>query len=248
MPKSQSSASSIENDSVAPIVTMHLWGIPTRTIPIALSRMVSQRRAIAQTHGLRFAKLLGTGSGNTFSIREADPHHWGVLAVWNSEADARVFEHGAIVAAWDKDATERAEFVMRPLSTRGSWSRREPFTPVATAPWDGPVASITRARIRLRKMNTFRRAVPPIVTAVARAPGMRLTTGIGEAPVGLQGTFSIWDSSARLNAFAYETTAHAQAIADTDRVGWYSEELFARFALLRASGTFSHNSMSDVTG
>lgn len=235
-------------DRVAPIVTLHFWGVTNRRIPLALTRMVSQRPSLRRATGLRFAKLLGTGSAGTFSLGRVDPNHWGILAVWNSEADARVFEHGAIVSDWDRDATQRAHFVMRPLASRGRWARQEPFTPVAGAPWDGPVAAITRARLRPATLHKFRQAVPAIAVAAGRAPGLRLSTGIGEAPIGLQGTFSVWDNAACLNAFAYETRAHAQAIADTARIGWYSEELFARFALLRAAGAFGETSLADVTG
>ena len=31
--------------------------------------------------------------------------------------------------------------------------------------------------------------------------------------------------------------AHARVVADTTRLGWYVEELFARFAVLDATGT-----------
>ena len=70
-----------------------------------------------------------------------------------------------------------------------------------------------------------------------QAPGLRLALGIGEAPLGLQGTFSVWDSSAALNAFAYDRAPHAAVVTRTAQEGWYAEELFARLALLSAEGT-----------
>jgi hypothetical protein len=66
--------------------------------------------------------------------------------------------------------------------------------------------------------------------------GLRLAVGIGEAPVGLQGTFSVWESSRALRAFAYGA-AHAEVVRRTATEGWYAEELFARFAVLSAAGT-----------
>jgi hypothetical protein len=68
-------------------------------------------------------------------------------------------------------------------------------------------------------------------------PGLRAAVGIGEAPVGLQGTFSLWDSSAALKDFA-RADAHAAVVARTEPERWYAEELFARFAVTDARGTW----------
>ena len=46
--------------------------------------------------------------------------------------------------------------------------------------------------------------------------GLRLAVGIGEAPVGLQGTFSLWESARALREFAYAGAAH-QAVVGADR-------------------------------
>jgi hypothetical protein len=62
--------------------------------------------------------------------------------------------------------------------------------------------------------------------------------GIGEAPVGLQGTFSIWRDARALSDFAYRAPEHASVIRRTRELGWYAEELFARFAVLDARGTY----------
>ena len=84
---------------------------------------------------------------------------------------------------------------------------------------------------------TFWAAVPPVSADLHESPGLRLALGIGEAPVGLQGTFSVWDSSAALNDFAYARSPHQEVVERTAREGWYAEELFARFAVLSARGT-----------
>ena len=41
--------------------------------------------------------------------------------------------------------------------------------------------------------RTFWASVPPVADALDDSPGLMLRVGIGEAPVGLQGTFSVWD-------------------------------------------------------
>ena len=77
-----------------------------------------------------------------------------------------------------------------------------------------------------------------MTTDLLRSPGMRLAVGIGEAPVGLQGTFSLWESASALTDFAHRGPAHREAIRRTAEIGWYAEELFARFAVVSIEGTY----------
>jgi hypothetical protein len=224
-------------DAVTPVVTVHLWGVPTRRVPGAVRRMVTQRRALQRTDGLTFAKLLGTGSGRTFTPGDADPNHWGVLACWSSAEAATAFEAGSVVRSWDTVAEERLRLVLRPLSAKGSWAGSQPFGDPAERS-EGPVAAITRARLRPHRTLTFWRAVPPVVSELHAAPGLRLAVGVGEAPVGLQGTLSLWDDDAALARFAYSGEAHSEVVRRTASAGWYAEELFARFAVQDVDGTF----------
>jgi hypothetical protein len=55
----------------------------------------------------------------------------------------------------------------------------------------------------------------------------------------LQGTFSLWESGDAIKNFAYKGAAHQKAIADTSTFKWYSEELFARFALRDIRGSIN---------
>jgi lysophospholipid acyltransferase (LPLAT)-like uncharacterized protein len=55
----------------------------------------------------------------------------------------------------------------------------------------------------------------------------------------LQGTFSLWESGAALRDFAYKGAAHQKVIADTHRINWYAEELFARFEVLEIRGSIA---------
>lgn len=230
--------------SVPALVTLHLWGVPRRAVAAALTRMARDRRPLRHTPGLRFGKLLGTGDGRTFTVRDADPRRWGVLATWDSAAAAAAFDDGPVVRAWDRLADERLRVRLRPLASRGHWARRRPFgDPVPTA-YAGTVAAITRARIAPRHLVTFWRAVPPVSADLRAADGLRLAVGIGEAPVGLQGTFSLWDSPDALTAFAYGRAPHLEAVRRTAEVGWYAEELFARFAVLDLDGTFAGRTYS----
>jgi hypothetical protein len=205
------------------------WRIHRRDIPWAILRMGMDRRALKRS-GLDFWKLLGTGSGETFTLRDANPLRWGVLIVGDRIPN---FDH------WDKRAISRKEIVIVPISVNGLWSGRNPFNKVERIDgksWHGPVAAITRARIKWRHNRIFWRSVPPVNIALHAAPGLIRAIGIGEAPIGLQGTFSIWQSPQAIKEFAYASPAHQGAIESTRRIGWYSEEMFARFAITAESG------------
>jgi hypothetical protein len=224
--------------SVPALVTVHVWGVPTRAVAQALLRMALDHRRVQQARGARFAKLLGTGDGRTFTLRDADPRHWALLVAWQSADEARAFERSSTARAWARFADERLRVELRPLASRGMWSRRQPFGDPRPTRYDGPVAAITRARISPRKALTFWRSVPPVSADLHRVSGLRLAVGIGESPVGLQGTFSLWESAAALTEYAYRRAPHLDAVRRTDIERWYAEELFARFAVLDVAGTF----------
>ena len=60
---------------------------------------------------------------------------------------------------------------------------------------------------------------------------------MGEAPVGLQGTLSVWRSAQDLVGFTTRGAAHADVVRRTPLERWYAEELFARFAVVSVTGT-----------
>nr|WP_284290660.1 carotenoid biosynthesis protein [Angustibacter aerolatus] len=113
---------------------------------------------------------------------------------------------------------------MRPIVSRGTWAGREPFGRPVPRRVDGPVASLTRARIRPTRAAAFWRSVPPVSADLHRVDGLRLAVGVGEAPVGLQGTFSLWRDGAALQEFAHGRSAHVDVVRRTPEEGWYAEE------------------------
>lgn len=223
---------------VPALVTVDVWGVPPRAVPAALARMAVDRRAL-RASGARFTRLLGTGSGQTFSARDADLGHWALLATWDSPADAAYAEHSATLRGWGRLADERLRLELRPVASRGRWSGVEPFgRPAPRRPPAGtPVVSLTRARVRPRSWLTFARAVPPVSHDLQQVDGLRAAIGIGEAPVGHQATLSVWRDSEALTAFAHGRAPHREVVERTPREGWYAEELFARFLLERSTGT-----------
>lgn len=198
--------------------------------------MALDRRALRRNRAIKFWKLLGTGKGETFTPRDADPRRWGLL-ITIEETALLTFEESELMKRWKKNSTSQFAATLKAIAVHGKWSGKSPFKlEVAPIDWNGKVVAITRARIKWRKNLIFWRAVPGVTTSLKAAPGLVKAIGIGEAPIGLQGTFSIWEDPKTISYFAYRGEAHKAAIAATAREKWYAEEMFARFALVDARG------------
>lgn len=200
-------------------VTLHVWRVPRRRLGAAWLRI-----AFPPRRDVRFVKFLGTGTG--FQPKTADLTRYAAVTVSDAPVD---------YPAWDGMATERARVDLDPLASRGTWSGRKPFEPTTGAA-DGMVLALTRARIRPTRAIRFYRAVPAVTRELAAAPGLLASFGIGEAPVGWQGTVSVWREEAYLTRFAYRQPEHRAVIARTPADRWYAEELFARFAVRGITG------------
>ncbi|HEU5110779.1 MAG TPA: monooxygenase [Micromonosporaceae bacterium] len=222
--------------AATPVVLLHVWRVPARAVPPALGRLAVDRFRLRREEDVRFGKLLGTGTGYGFGPTDAELTRYAALTVHADDAAARRFAAGPVVAGWDRLARAGARLTLRTISSRGRWSGREPFPTRDGKEHDGPVLALTRARLRPARAVTFWRAVPPVAAALRGAPGLLARFGVGEAPIGWQGTVSVWRTTAELVDFAYRQPQHRAAIARTATVGWYAEELFARFAVSEVTG------------
>ncbi|MEV6599431.1 monooxygenase [Actinoplanes sp. NPDC051346] len=218
---------------VPPLVTLHVWRVPRRRVGRAFVRMATDPRRLRRLPGVRFGKLLGTGTGTSFGPGDADLTRYAAVVCWDRTDGGDL---GGVGAAWEAVATASARVELRPLASRGRWSRAAPFGEPAGGRCDGPVLALTRARLRPAKALTFWTAVPPVARELAAAPGLLARFGVGEAPVGWQGTVSVWRDAADLTRFAYRQPEHRAVIARTASARWYAEDLFARFAVLDISG------------
>ena len=217
------------------MIVAYFWTIKPRAIPFAILAMALDRFALTRSKNVGFYKSLGTGKGETFTPVDANSLRWGLVAQVN---DLDAFDQSMVVKRWRKNSIGEFRAVLEPISSHGKWAGKEPFV-ASVKDWDGPVAAITRARIKWHQNFRFWSSVPPVTISLKSAPGLMAAIGIGEAPIGLQGTFSLWESSAAIKNFAYKGAAHQKAIADTATYNWYSEELFARFAVKDMRGSIS---------
>jgi len=217
-------------------VVVYFFTVPRKGTPFAFLSMAIDRMRSRKFTGISFSKLLGTGSGQTFTPSDAVLTRWGmVVAIDENRIEA--FDQSSIISNWRKRSTSEFRAVLSPLSSHGLWAKKNPFNFIAPlSNPDAQIAALTRARIKWNKNFIFWKSVPPVVIDLHSNPGLHAAIGIGEAPIGLQGTFSLWKSASALRDFAYKGKAHQVAIAQTQSIGWYSEELFARFEVLELRG------------
>ena len=216
------------------ITVIYFWQIKKVFLPVAILFMAIHKFALKRLPGVSFVKLLGTGKGETFTPKDADPYRWGALVTIQQD-NLDNLDKSKVIRGWQKIAKKEYRAILKPISVHGLWSGKQPFE-VEKFDWNGKIAAITRARIVWRKNLIFWRAVPPVTISLHQSPGLINAIGIGEAPIGLQGTFSLWESAAHLRDFAYKGQAHTQAIKATEENKWYSEELFSRFAVVQERG------------
>ncbi|MGE5682817.1 MAG: spheroidene monooxygenase, partial [Bacillota bacterium] len=212
-------------------------------------QMAFARFGLMKTNGLAFWKLLGTGKGLGFSL-EPDLNRYALLCSWKTKSDAeRFFRSSALFLSFSMHAEKILTISMLPVSSHGKWSGTNPFeinsfkansfNDQSEMPVTGPVAVLTRAAIRMTKLHRFWHYVPSAGSSLKQAQGLIFSSGIGEAPVFRQATFSVWRSLGDMEKYAYAADAHKEIIKRTRKENWYKEELFARFKITSVEGSLN---------
>jgi hypothetical protein len=160
------------SEPVPGLVTLHLWRVTRRGVPAAVLRMGRDRGRVRRTPGLRFAKLLGTGDGRTFTVRGRRPAAVGTaghLGGSGRSGGLRAVSRGAGVGA-RRGRVLRVD--QRPVTSRGSWSGRTlrrtgagPRRRSGGRPDPRPAPRRGRAR--------FWRSLPPVSADLRQRPGLR---------------------------------------------------------------------------
>lgn len=223
------------------IASFHLVSEPAWRAPVAMARLGTDRLRLRRVPGLRFARLLGTARGSS-TASGADLRRTALFAVWESASALDAFEAGPLGRRAARTVARGGEAYTVRLALirgRGRWGGSDPLDGMVGANGSaGPLAVLTRAVVRPRAWHRFRGVGRPVSDEVNRAPGLLAVVGIGEAPIGLQATFSLWSDAAAVTAFARGRPEHRAVVRRTRQEGWYGEELFARLAPLESSGTW----------
>ena len=186
--------------------------------------------------GVQFSKIMGHGGFGGFSIWP-NFKRYSFLVVWDSEKSARdFFQHSEYFDEWQSRAESWYTFILSPIKAHGKWSGVNPFKS-GEEKAGVPIAVLTRAKIRWRKLWVFWRNVPNVHRRMKDYKGMLFANGIGEYPLFQQATLSLWKDTESMMDFAYHDPLHANIVHRTRKENWYSEELFGRFHVL---GYFSN--------
>jgi len=194
----------------------------------AFTRMGRSPILQKKINGLTFFKPLGTGSGNGFSIKP-DFSTFGFVAVFKSEELAKEFLETDVVKEYTQTTVSYSHVLMRTVKSHGEWSKLKPFESSVEYDKTKPLAVITRATIKPKLAYQFWKNVPAVSKSMDKYDELIFSKGIGEFPLLMQATFSLWSSAEAMMNYAYKNPKHAEMVKKTRELNWYSEELFARF-------------------
>ena len=225
------------------LVTLTIIRYPKKYISLAVLAMAMHHIPLWLNKKISFYKLLGCGKNGTFD-KNPDWQQWGILTVRENlesinTAQLNVSLFGRFIQKWLQFFnTETWTILLEPIEGHGKWDGKEPFGQHPKQNnYNGPVAVLTRASIRLSKLKAFWSNVGKVAVQMDGAKGFITSVGIGEIPYVKQATFSIWQSKEDMKAFAYNMREHQEVIKKTRKENWYSEDMFTRFIPLQSFGT-----------
>lgn len=186
---------------------------------------------------------MGSGKNGTFDIHP-DWQQWAILTVREKEytGPAEMVTkslYGNFIAKWFSFFhCETYTFLLQPVEGHGLWDNKKVFGDLSrNSNYTGPIATLTRATIRINKVKAFWQNVDGVAGQMNGAEGFYGSFGIGEIPFLKQATFSLWENKESMQAFAYKMRAHSEVIKKTRSEKWYSEDMFVRFKPIKTFGT-----------
>ena len=190
-----------------------------------------------QIEGLTFYRFMGSGKGLGFNPLP-DWSVYAILQVWENQAAAEAYFTSYLHQRYTNQATNTWTIYLQNTVSRGTWSGKTPFKAEGEIQPTDSLEVITRATIKISELYHFWKYVPAAQTGLTDNKGLLFTKGVGEVPILQMATFSIWQDLDALQAFAYDQQTHRKAITLTKQRQWYSEELFARFIILKTAGSW----------
>lgn len=232
------------------LVSLTIIRYPKKYIFFALLKMALFRLPLYFNRNISFFKLLGCGKNGTFDKRP-DWQQWGIMAAIKSAGNIENADknelikklYGHFVHQWFQAfECETWTILLEPIEGHGKWDGKEPFGNLPkNTEYDGAIAILTRATIRLSKLNAFWKNVDGVANQMTGAKGFVTSIGIGEIPYIKQATFSAWKNKDAMKQFAYQMSQHTAVIKKTRQENWYSEDMFVRFRPLKTYGAIKGN-------
>ena len=220
-------------------------------------RLVAGATPYKDVPGLTTVKVMGSGHGGGFSLRPSATHQ-GLICTFSHLDLALKFLDSPAIQAYRSRARECWTGVLSVQSARGHWDKQGWQASSAQAlgvsgdqasqgqgldgmPHSGPFAVLTRASIVPTKAMAFWRYAPAAQSDLGQAPGCLLAMGLGEAPLVRQCTFSLWQDTAAMLAYAHQG-AHQVASAAAYKHQFFSESMFVRMQVLQMAGVWQGRS------
>ena len=218
------------------ITTITIFHYPTLRAKLwAFGQMQFAHARLQNIPGMQLYKLMGSGAGNGFSLKP-DWSTYALLANWDKlEAAEAFFANSKAYQPFLEQSDRQQQIFLRAVQAHGQWDGQQPFELNGQRAEGERIAVLTRATIATKKLWSFWKEVPAVSRSIDGHPGLLYSKGIGEWPIFQQATISVWENREAMHDFAYKNPMHTEVIKKTRQLGWYTEELFAEFEVLRFS-------------
>ena len=184
-------------------------------------------KSLINFNGLKFIKLLGTGSKDGFSVIP-DFSSYVMITSWEDDDFRKKFiDENKLFQEIKNKSSRRIEIKIDPYNYVGSWNGINPFKNKSSYK-EGKIIVLTRARVKLNKLINFFVSTSSAAKSINSKKGAEYYKGVGELPIIEQATISIWESEQSMKDYAYSDRNHLKIINKARKNKWYSEELFVR--------------------
>ena len=188
-------------------------------------------KSLINFNGLKFIKLLGTGSKDGFSVIP-DFSSYVMITSWeNDDFRKKFIDKNELFQEIINKSSKRIEIKIDPYNYIGSWNGINPFKNKSSYK-KGKIIVLTRARVKLNKLINFLISTSSAAKSINSKTGAEYYKGVGELPIIEQATISIWKSEQSMKDYAYSDKSHLKIINKARKNKWYSEELFVRSNIL----------------
>ena len=184
-------------------------------------------KSLINFDGLKFIKLLGTGSKDGFSVIP-DFSSYVMITSWeNDDFRKKFIDENKLFQEIKNKSSRRIEIKIDPYDYIGTWNGINPFKNKSSYK-EGKIIVLTRARVKLNKLINFFVSTSSAAKSIKIKKGAEYYKGVGELPIIEQATISIWESEQSMKDYAYSDKNHLKIINKARKNKWYSEELFVR--------------------